>query len=69
MLQVSSLQTSSRAASMTYVCVCAGVLCENGDDVEVESDGGGEDGDMPTVDDDLGASRDGSRTDDEAVER
>ena len=48
------------------LCVCAGVMSEDGDDVEVEL---GEEGDLPTVDEDLGASREGSRTDDEAVER
>ena len=48
--------------------VCAGVQCEEGGDVEVET-GGGEEGDLPAVDEDLGASREGSRTDDEAVER
>ena len=48
--------------------VCAGVQCEEGGDVEVET-GGGEEGDLPTVDEDLGASREGSKTDDEAVER
>ena len=42
-------------------------MCEDGGDVEVET-GGGE-GDPPTVDEDLGASREGSRTDEEAVER
>jgi heat shock protein beta len=46
----------------------AGVQCEEGGDVEVET-GGGEEGDLPTVDEDLGASREGSKTDDEAVER
>ena len=40
---------------------------EEGGDVEVET-GGGDEG-LPTVDEDLGASREGSRTDDEAVER
>ena len=50
------------------MCVCAGVRCEEGGDVEVET-GAGEEGDLPTVEDDLGASREGSRTDDEAVER
>ena len=29
----------------------------------------GEEGELPTVDEDLGASREGSRTDDETVER
>ena len=38
---------------------------EGEEEVEVE-DGGN---DPPEVDDDLGASREGSRTDDEAVER
>ena len=54
---------------MCVMCdVCAGVQCEEGGDVEVET-GGEEDGDLPSVDEDLGASREGSRTDDEAVER
>lgn len=47
------------------VVVCVGVMCEDGDDVEVETG----DEDLPTVDEDLGASHEGSRTDDEAVER
>ena len=42
-------------------------MCDNGDDVDVEVEDGEED--LPTVDEDLGASREGSRTDDEAVER
>ena len=36
---------------------------------EVEVEGGEEEDDLPEVEDDLGASREGSRTDDEAVER
>lgn len=48
------------------VIVCVGVICEDGDDVEVEA---GDEDDLPTVDEDLGASHEGSRTDDQAVER
>lgn len=51
--------------SHCVVVVCVGVMCEDGDDVEVETG----DEDLPTVDEDLGASHEGSRTDDEAVER
>lgn len=51
-------------ALLGLLCV-SGVMCEDGDDVEVETG----DEDLPTVDEDLGASHEGSRTDDEAVER
>ena len=42
---------------------------EEGEEEEVEVVDGEGEGDLPEVEDDLGASREGSRTDDEAVER
>lgn len=58
--------TCAASARLSHtVIVCVGVMCEDGGDVEVEAG----DEDLPTVDEDLGATQEGSRTDGKVVER